>query len=962
MPHFRCLTVVALLTIAAANPPHVSAERPAMLIGMHGSGFTVSDSWQRRKFSSDFGRDQFVLHRGGEGLGFYLIIAEYEGLLETEQDYRTAMRDCLAGTSIADARQQPIRFERRQGVGHASVSATANIGGLKAAYSIRILGFGALRYHVVAWTGRSEAMQLDAAVNRVVSGFQFPQPNSPWARGLEPRTAKVTVEGHVLEFKHRPGVLLETPFDVGLKSVVSDDGDHAAYIMLTAPAESCDDSLDNALAAINDGESNPFVEKSRRDFEVDGVAGRMMLSHDGQQAGYLFTAPLPSGEYLDVRYVHRGRLNEPRFDRKLFFDSLSLKPIDLGFELPALTNDIPEIKRNARQKRIADASRLVATTDAWSLNSAHWLGDGRVLTATGRQVTLHDGGSSTVLYESDEWRDSLEVHAWRGGWWTLNADGELVNCETGEPAEIEVRAERLAIVGDDILFVPKTKLQTLVGIDADISLASKKLMRLTPGGKPTQVAEFPPGAIERWAFDAAATRVAVGIASLPATRQPSFPSSIQLFEFDLATGEQRSLGGWASLSHLAPGPGGLWLATGRRLWKPIGPLFSKSLPVGVCLVRSADSGEIILTSEDALGVAIDGRDLIYTTAHVTPDGQRQAVFRITQSDVEKDGLRCRPFSVDAINRVADAWAERILAGGEELHALTVDEISSLCGLASEVSRESSRFDWPDDAVSVDQLFEVVQRDSRLSLEGKILLSMTLTHNLIGQGAEWAPGSSAGVVDWVAADTRELRTAYAVGYTPAGLLTSTLYDGEGMWDPATTLVENADGRRIILGLTSQAVEQAVADAAIDGVDQALADADAIRLIELLERAPENLALRELVYERLAAAGEHAAIVATAAPFATRDSADPRDARAWLAARELLSETPDSRQQLKVELIDAVRQHPHEATLYLLLGKVLEDTDAANPQRAIVCYNRALEISSWGQVGDIARERLEALQAD
>jgi len=58
---------------------------------------------------------------------------------------------------------------------------------------------------------------------------------------------------------------------------------------------------------------------------------------------------------------------------------------------------------------------------------------------------------------------------------------------------------------------------------------------------------------------------------------------------------------------------------------------------------------------------------------------------------------------------------------------------------------------------------------------------------------------------------------------------------------------------------------------------------------------------------------------------------------------------------------VHQHPDQAALYLFLGRASERAFAGQPLKARQCYQRVLEISSWGEHADAAKQALAVLPA-
>src|SRR5690606_21676296 len=137
-----------------------------------------------------------------------------------------------------------------------------------------------------------------------------------------------------LSFQIRPFVLRDAERAPDqLLALESPDGNHAVYAFLVTGHRSADGVLRAALDACCDtpGECR---EVARRDHEVSGLPGRMLVAASDQLALHRLAVPLGDGRCRALRHLVLGATDAARFDRDLLFRSLRITAPATGLRLP----------------------------------------------------------------------------------------------------------------------------------------------------------------------------------------------------------------------------------------------------------------------------------------------------------------------------------------------------------------------------------------------------------------------------------------------------------------------------------------------------------------------------------------------------------------------------------------------------------------------------------------------------
>jgi len=242
------------------------------------------------------------------------------------------------------------------------------------------------------------------------------------------------------------------------------------------------------------------------------------------------------------------------------------------------------------------------------------------------------------------------------------------------------------------------------------------------------------------------------------------------------------------------------------------------------------------------------------------------------------------------------------------------------------------------------------------------VTLLVTVGLLDQGATWIESDQATAMDWLVPEALLDDSSFVTGHTPSSVVSSLLDNGEGYWSAVETIRTGAEGRPVLLGLKRSAVQEAMHKESPEGdVQQIVREGSAPEVIALLDSAPGNEYLRDVVYRHLTPEPRQAVMLEVTRQMAARKDAALADHLAWSIIRCARLKSADEAQLLVDDLHKLLRQHPNEAALYLLLGKAYEIATPETPQSSKACYRRVLEISSWGKVGEDATQLLEALES-
>ncbi|TWT77636.1 hypothetical protein Pla123a_14320 [Posidoniimonas polymericola] len=918
-------------------------------VGTQGASFSAGDAWQRKELSPDMGKDQFKL---GGRKECYALVLEVNQVVEGERELASVVRERMREVTNRPVPQGTPSYRKRpDGAEQTTQVFEGTYSGMRLGYALSLISQAGLTYQVMIWAPQSQLDRVEDLSERMIDGFSMPPAGSEWRRGTRPTEHVRAVGGYELKFRYRPALLRPSEEPSTLISLVSADGGNAIHV-LEMPADDADQQLDEVLEAVNEGEANPFEPIRREDVQVGGVKGRMLTSFDGTLTGVFLALPLERGASLDVRYLYTGRPEASRFDRDLFLESLSLDKIDVGLELPEVPSSQEELYRNPFEVRVAGLSDQAAKTSLTSMSHARRLPDGRVLLMHGSGVLELDNGAERKVIDGESWGKQYTAAVWSGGLLIADANdpkGELLDAD-GEPTAAPIRARVVADWGERLLYCPPAPAPALIGYAAQPS--GGEVRCLYPDGSTKTLAE-----VKGFRVSALGAEPGSGLALAVAT--PAGRADVDwrgqrpvLALINLESGAHKTLAEWESASAVAPA-GKAWLVTGTP----------QDGPAGVYLVSSGGKRKTLLTGNRFHGVAVESGRLWYAGPVGADEGERLAVFSAPLREVAEVGPLCQPFCVTTFNQLAERWSAKQRTAEDAADAARIAtrlQVRQAFAAGSALCEEQLGRPLPVEAKEVDAMLQTLMGNKGLSQAAKQLAAVTLTHFLLEQGAEWVESDRGAAIDWVGASYESAGNTFAEGYTPASLLTDTLYNDDGYWAPATTIIDAAGGRRLFVSLDAEMLHEAVERAKPSGIEAVLSSPDPARLVEVLESAPANTSFRKALYQQVAATGGAALLREVAGHFVGGDHEDVCDRIAWLSARQRLADKDPDTGRLADDLISAISEHPSEPVFYVLLGAACEVDPGRGAAQSRLCYSRALEMRSWGDLADTAQERLEAIE--
>ncbi|TWT33739.1 hypothetical protein KOR34_35720 [Posidoniimonas corsicana] len=916
------------------------ADGREVAIGAHGASFDVRDNWRRQQLVANLGRDQFKL--AGRA-GYFATVIESERLLEGEEQLIHALRTHVQNmVDRPRLKGRPRYTKDASGVERATQSLEASVSGFQIFYNVCYLSQNGLTYCCLVWSIAENADTVDDLAARLHDGFEMPKPGSGWRRGLRPIDRGLVVGGHRLAFRFRPSVFRPADDESVLLGLLTPDQQNAIYVS-ESDTDDPNRLLNESFAAINLGESVPFKERGRKDITVGEASGRMLTGYDGALTLLLIALPVERGRTLDIRFLHEGKPDAPRFDRDLFLESLDLTPVSVGLDLPELPLQVAEQYRNQHEQELDRISTLEVQTSLSSVSAARRLADGRLLLTHGYGLIELNGDEERVVLEDERWGRRYSAAPWGGGLAVAVADSEEAKTldPDGDLNLIGITADVLTNWGDSLLYSPPQRSEQLVGFENEPSGVGAQLssLRAGVGGRLiTTLKGRRPIAI------AAAPGASVAAVSAEPVQRAKLTwgqMSPSLLWVDLETGGHGVIAEWRRISNVVAA-GDQWLVSGTPAGKPSGVYVANTDGLVRCL----------LTGDRFLGVALEEERLWYTRLTPTGEGERLAVYSAPLADLTKVGPLCRPFCVARINDAAARWQP-------PARISTQEGIRAAFSSASEQCQAVIGTPLPTDGRGVDQLLYPLIAGDGLSPAAKQMVAVALTNCLLEQGAEWVHSDRGGLVDWLAADAVNPVNAFAEGHTPAALLTDTLYNADGYWSPGEYIVKNSGGRRVLLSLDPQVVTQAVEQAQPPGATETLESGTPGRLLEMLHSAPNNTFFRAAVYRQFGGAGDAETLRSLAAEFVDADMAESIDRHAWFSARWELARTGEPDPELASDLIDAINEHADEPVLYVLLGKVCDSDPQRGEGQSRVCYARALELDSWSELAEHARARISEI---
>ena len=907
-------------------------------IGTNGAHVVLDAPWQRKEITKDVGPDQFVATQGGwlsSGTRTtYAIAREIEAPLENEADYRAALDDsCTLGH---DAKIEVTALEG--GGVRATRAFRENVDGTACSFRCELLCKDGLAFHFMVWSLESQERTMKARANQIVKAFAFPGPDTDYGKGAVAGTRTVTVAGHVVEYQVRPSVMRAVEASYGkLAEFTSGNELQRLEIAVATPRRSLPDGR---IAALLDDErrklansAESFVENSRGEIEVDGVrSGFLLCVRDGY---VVKSVCIPIGEDSGVilRWHSDGEVAAARPERDACFASIRVKKADAAFALPPVP-DRPAYEDQSALSRFLDVGRRVLQPlPMWSASALR----------NGDAWVAHDW-SQVFVEEQGDWRTRHQGSSIRCA---AVAKGAIYVLEDGVVRRIDENASevlprksdrvvvRIASGGDSLIALCSAA--PVLGIAENA--APLAVVRLASDGTETDLGEVGCSSCDFAAWHEARNELLVASNAYiaPLSLQSDWRTQ-QLWSKKLDGAASESWGRWDIVRGIVAVADG-FLVSGQP----------EDGVDGVHLVRGPKDREVLLAASTQLMVAVgfDGVELTVTTS-------RSGAASIVALPIEacrKDGVKCQPFSRTAIEGIGAT----LLSELGERAPNTKDEVLAARDRADALAAKGHGAPLPRKAADVEALVAAMGVARGLSEDGRVLCAILVAASAIDAGGEWVPAPKASWKSWRSRGATVGDTTLAVFVQPLVQVVIQLDDSEGAMSLVMD-VESRGGRALLVGIDADALLARSGSLGPAGLAAALAVCDTKALAAILEASGSAESLRTHVYAVLAGRGRIDAVEELAAPFASKEDAAELDVVAWISARSSKDLDIAQWQVLFARGLAALHEFPGNSNLSVLLGRAAERAFPEEPARARACYERALEISNYGNAADEARKAL------
>lgn len=950
--------VRALVWAALAASMATATAAETYSIGTLGATIPAGN-WERRTLVDDLGSDQFLR----ADTNYFMLVYETFDLYEQRTDFLESLDLFLSGIEgrMNDVTVDPeVGYSRLDDYTRATRRVSGSAAGLQLAYQLDLISAGdGVGYLVMSWSTQSGFEGLKEAVDETLAGLELPGPDSEWAERTRPSSHAFDFGDWTIELTYRDSAFTEGESVPGKRhSLSASAGDVGIHLFLDELSGDADDVLDQVRQVASDEE---YEELTRSDVELElGPARQLLMRSTGDQPIDMALAVIGLGDdrWVDLRMVSSERTgHRPELWDGLLRSIRVIGPDDVdAFPVVAAPPAVEPGYLGPAARRLLEASRRLAAPNAEVVAVRP---DGKVLVREGRRLTLLSPSetedseeaqtpSTEVLYQRDDYLAGTVV-PWGERTLLIDGDGEVWRVTGGnrEPAGFD--ADLAAVAGDALLVARNGRRESLLGLADLPAVGSAEVHLRDAAGEERLLLERPEERVTALAYRPTGEAL---IATVPQTSlsTSAVAPATRLLRVGVGGGEPVEVGRWERVDRLEPAPGG-WLVTG------IPPDGRR----GVYRLDDGGRSELLL-SGDAVGLGLNDGEITFATSRCldpSDDYYRRCVYRADLDLTRQLGSAFQPFSTRVLNRIGARVGPDLEAGLAGSFPPTREAIADYVASADRAARELAGADLPLEGGGVDDLLETLSYDRDLSDHGVLLLTALLTESLLRDGAVWEAAGAVGppprgTSSW------ECDNPFAVGLHPLTVVLGALYEEEGWYRPASSIVERASGRTIVLGLDPDALRERVAAEEVPELPDLLRAARVARLTALLEARPGNVFLRETVYKHLAAHGHHAEVAEVASAFAARDDAEGIDAVAWMAGRLAGDLSPDGIAELVSDLRSAIEREPGEAALYMLLGSAYERS--SEPDRlalAGACYREVRERAPWGTLGSDAEQALERL---
>lgn len=922
-----------------------------LAIGTHGATITLDESWQRHTLTPDIGPDQFIQEDG-----LFAVAFENLALLERRADYELEFEIFLSNIKarFQDLELDPVmQYQRNGRIGHGTRRFQAKIQGIHLAYQLDLVSRDGLGYLLMTWTAASQAARLHEIASTLASSIAFPDPESDWGKAAEPTPHTFRFGDWRIELSYRESVFPEQEDQEQSVTLSSTEDTVAIHLFLDELDDvDLESALDDVVRLLS--EERDYEELERVDLELEAGIGRQaLLRHRGEQGNFdlaVVMVQVAESTYVDLRLVSMGEAGHRDRLWATMLESLRVKPpaqVD-AFPVvePAAGIETGSLNRAARE--LLTSAAPFDTGEAF-VHSAVSAADGSVIVLDSQRVLrVTEAAEPSVLFSSEDWLSSQQLVVAGEDILLVASDGQVSKIVGRELQPVDFKARYAAAAGASLLLVRTGQAPQMLGFERLVNPHPSRLIERSASGEERIMTELGELTLTAMVTSPDGSTALLAGRDRHLLEEVHVDREVKLLEIDLATAARRQLGAWSHVRTLAGADEG-WLVSG----------VPKDGLMGLYLVDSDGEHELLISGTIS-GVRLEDDELTFS-AGVCLRGEGESpgtcLYRAAMKRVRELGPASWPLTADTMNRIAE---EIRRDGTKELSTVTTQaELSGLVAAANTVCERLTSIPLPSSSAAVDQLLADLMGNESLTDDAMTLLAVVMTDSLLREGAEWidspasTPARTAGI--GVVAENH-----FALAAHPIQVVISTLYQEDGWWNPIESLLDQANGRSLLLGYDRQALRSEVDQRDQPAVSELLAQGKLSKLLRLLEERRSNLHLRSQVYRYLAASGRAEDLVQLAQGFAMADEPAGEDLRAWLAGRFGLAPEGKDLDRLIDDLRAAIARQPDLAALYLLLGSAYERTSAADRlELARACYSKASELARWGEIKDTADQAIERI---
>ncbi|MEM7164783.1 MAG: hypothetical protein AAF581_04925 [Planctomycetota bacterium] len=951
-PHLRRSIVCSLLLAAFSLLAPSTSLAKTFEVGEHGARIQLRGDWKREEHIAGLGPDQFRSKRAR-----CIVIEQvtaYDYAEAAVHTYNAWVDGITSAAHIKTLSSGDPTLVRDSGPVVVSGNLTLKEGGLKVRYALAVVVQDGLQYLCYAYGLAAHEKEVEGALEEILSRFRFPRRSSEWIKGVQVKKADLRRDWGRVQVTYRPG-LWGTIEDTSGFFAVEEDAEEAAFYGFELKNTSAQEHIE-ALEPYFQGQFDHYKEVARRPRNLGDVAATELIgvAEDGKRTSFSLVVPVHArcAEFRLNTMLPR-KVAEPLWEQWLEGLSVEVFAEVTAFDAPASRADGTDLPQAA------------PAIDAW-LSTAKWLGtapaigargcdrDGADFIVYGKRgvqrvkpdgavVDIHRNNDTTFV-GGDVVVDAGEVHMRFGDSLYIYKDDSW---KTSQPA-----GRYRARLQSSLLVVRRAAAAVRVGFTGLPPKGPEQLIA-QPDGDATdaeEVARADSLSITTYiASSGSGDRVFIARRPLEIDRSWFWADPVPCVQRD-AAGKEQPCGVWW-LRHVGPAPTG-WIVTGR----PEGGIN------GVYLVTGKSDPELLISGPGFIGVDLVESRLTLLGAPAAPAkgaSSGAAIYEVDLAVVREKGPQTMPFEVSTLNSIAAAAMAK--AEVAELFS-TRESVAAFAAACHKLAQEQHGRELPRTKRDVDAaLTEWLRHGHAVTPSGFALLVALVSEALLAEGAEWVAGRA-----WPHGLPHRAfglpGNNYVAMFSPAAMISSTLYDDDGFWKPIEEVLDKVEGRKFLLGLDATALRARLGDYSEAPLRALIADRDTAPLIAHLEAERKNIYLRYEVYMQLAAADRMEDLATVAAPFVVDSQSAPFfDLRASFSAR-LEAVSAANRDALAADLRAAIGRFSRAAALYLLLGEVYLGYDTGDDRRrAKQCFDKVLSISDSGVHADRARRGIERLSA-